>query len=124
MKNQQELQEELIIAIAQAAGWTDCRLVIKGAGGGTRSPTAHGKPPNRKYEAPCPRYTIDLNAMHQAEEVLKDKGLFSSYLSNLALVCGFKAQGDEAWNRLHVGLEKVVSATALQRAKAFKETLS
>jgi hypothetical protein len=83
MKNQQELQEELIIAIAEAAGWTDCRLVIKGAGGGTVYPTAHGKPPNRKYEAPCPRYTADLNAMHEAQKIFKGgmRNVYDTYLN-------------------------------------------
>ena len=110
MKNQQELQEELIIAIAEAAGWTDCRLVIKGAGGGTVYPTAHGKPPNRKYEAPCPRYTADLNAMHQAEKSLSNDQwwVFVEHLTN---ICGG-------------GIVLCISATALQRATAFKETLS
>lgn len=63
--------EQQNIAIAQACGWTDCRLAIKGAGGGTRSATAHGKPPKRNYEADCPNYCNDLNAMHKAENSMK-----------------------------------------------------
>ena len=110
MKNQQELQEELIIAIAQAAGWTDCRLVIKGAGGGTRSPTAHGKPPNRKYEAPCPRYTIDLNAIHQAEKIFK-LGMRNKYDAYLCLI----AERDHCF---------IWELTDKQKSEAFKETLA
>jgi hypothetical protein len=66
----------------------------------------------------------DLNAMHEAEKVMKAKGIFSSYLSALAKVCGFDAQGDEAWHKLHAGMEAVASATAAQRAEAFLRTLN
>lgn len=62
--------EEKRIKIAEKCGWTKCRLAIKGAGGGTRWPTAHGVPPNRNYEAPCPDYFSDLNAMHGAKKLL------------------------------------------------------
>jgi hypothetical protein len=115
--------QEINKAIAEYCGWTECRLTIKGAGGGTRFETAYGKPPNRKYEASCPDYTGCLNAMHAAELVLKEKGILSSYLSCIALVCGFKAQGDYAWKELHAGLQAVVRATAKQRAEAFLRTV-
>lgn len=65
-------EEAKIIAIAITQGWTECRSVIKGPGGGTRYPTAHGKPPGRAYEAPCPRCTRDLNAMASAVDYLRN----------------------------------------------------
>lgn len=100
-----EDEESIIITIAEAEGWTECRSVIKGAGGGTRTPTAHGKPPNRNYEAPCPRYTIDLNAMHRAEQKLTDvqKDLYINQFG-----------GKDGPSQ-----QDLIFATALQRAKAF-----
>ena len=70
-----------------------------------------------------PNYCGDLNLIHEAELVLKEKGLLSCYLSNIALVCGFKAQGEYEWNGLHAGLQAVVRATSKQRAEAFLKTL-
>ena len=71
-----------------------------------------------------PDYLNDLNAMHEAEEILKQKRVFTSYLSAIAKTCGFKAHGSEAWFYLHAGLEAVASATAAQRAEAFLRTLN
>jgi hypothetical protein len=66
-----------------------------------------------------PNYAADLNACCEFEIRLKKLGVFSSYLSHLAIVCGFNAQGDEAWFKLHSGLEAVCSATAIQKCEAF-----
>lgn len=64
----------------------------------------------------------DLNACAEFEYELKKLGVFSAYLSNLALTCGFNAQGDEAWFKLNAGLEAVCSATARQRCIAYLKT--
>ncbi len=132
-------QEEKRVKIAEACGWTKCRLTIKGAGGGTRWPTAHGIPPGRGYEAPCPDYFNDLNAMHKAEtKVLsvdrKDEygrpvysfKLQSNFFLNLLVSTGHCEDYDEAFSfpisRVHG--ERVVSATADERAEAFGQTLN
>lgn len=75
-------------------------------------------------EADCllPDYPFDLNACAEFEYELKKLGVFSAYLSNLALTCGFNAQGDEAWFKLNAGLEAVCSATARQRCIAYLRT--
>lgn len=69
-----------------------------------------------------PNYPFDLNACAEFEYELKKLGVFSAYLSNLALTCGFNAQGDEAWFKLNAGLEAVCSATARQRCLAYLKT--
>jgi hypothetical protein len=100
-------------AIAAACGFTSIRMVMCDAMG-----LLNGK------LSFLPDYLNDLNAMVEAEKMIKAKGLFPSYLSALALVCGFKPQGDEAWYKLHAGCEAVTSATAAQRAAAFLRTLN
>jgi hypothetical protein len=99
--------QEINKTIAEYCGWTECRLTIKGAGGGTRNETAYGKPPARKYEAPCPDYTRDLNAMHEAEKVLERKQ-WHVYADNI--------------DEMHRKIE-LIHATARQRAEAFLRTL-
>jgi len=100
--------QEINKAIAEYCGWTECRLTIKGAGGGTVFETAYGKPPNRKYEAPCPDYTGCLNAMHEAEKNLKEKHTHA-YACNLNQAVWY-------WGLIH--------STAKQRAEAFLKTIN
>lgn len=113
--------EKQRLAIASACGWHE-----KPEPHGSFNATAWWQNEHRypSYEMPVPNYREDLNAMHEAEEILKQKGVFTSYLSALAKTCGFKAQGSEAWFYLHAGLEAVASATAAQRAEAFLKTLN
>lgn len=62
-----------------------------------------------------PRYTKDLNAMHEAENVLTDRNQRYQY---------FYVELPRFWNpRQHSELETVASATARQRAEAFLRTL-
>ena len=93
--------EQQRIAIAEACGWT---LYYKGAirADGHRS-EVWGKPP---HEA-LPDYLNDLNAMHEAEKVIRERAdRVDSYLDQL----------DGAMSGVH--------ATAAQRAEAFLKTLN
>jgi hypothetical protein len=109
--------EQINIAIAESLGWTNCRLAIKGAGGGTRYPTAHGIPPNRKYEASCPNYTSDLNACHEFEKTLDDD-LDLDYSENLESVTGTRWGANNSYD-----MSKYRSATARQRCEAYLKTI-
>lgn len=101
--------QEINKTIAEYCGWTECRLTIKGAGGGTRFETAYGKPPARKYEAPCPDYTGCLNAIHEAEKFLKG-GIRNTYDANLIII----SERDYCF---------VWEMSAKQKAEAFLRTL-
>jgi len=103
--------EQINIAIAESLGWTNCRLAIKGAGGGTRYPTAHGIPPNRKYEASCPNYTADLNAMHHAMLLHPRKELLRDFLYLEVLEDPSNTTNEPAW------------ATAKQWATAYLRSI-
>ena len=100
--------EQINIAIAESLGWTNCRLVIKGAGGGTRYPTAHGMPPNRKYESSCPNYTSDLNAIHEAEALI--------------IKLGHRAIRTYE-DLLQKQIANIIFATARQRCEAYLKTI-
>lgn len=103
------------IAIAEACGWTKCRLAIKGAGAPERGPSPYGLPPGRNYEAPITTYERDLNAMHEAEKVLKPgfgEGSWMHYSDFLRGICGGGS---------HL---QIIHATAAQRAEAFLRTLN
>lgn len=111
--------EQINIAIAESLGWTNCRLVIKGAGGGTRYPTAHGMPPNRKYESSCPNYTSDLNACHECVRSLtyEQRTTYREHLSKIWTRdynsrCGLFPRHDDS-----------VNATARQRCEAYLKTI-
>lgn len=103
--------EQINIAIAESLGWTNCRLAIKGAGGGARYLTAHGIPPNRKYEALCPNYTADLNAMHKAMLLHPRKDLLRKFLYLEVLEDPTNTTNEPAW------------ATAKQWATAYVKSL-
>jgi hypothetical protein len=107
------------IAIAEACGW---KYHGEATYGGTHR-NGWWKDDSYSFHG-IPDYLNDLNAMHEAEKEIKAKRVFSAYLSELALVCGFQPHGDEAWHKLHAGLESVASATAAQRAEAFLRTLN
>jgi len=93
--------QQIDAAIAGSCGWTE---IGECENGGFR---VRGFPPDR-YEAhrkPIPNYCGDLNAMHEAEKVLRN-GEWDTYVDLLA----------DTWI-------EVAHATARQRAKAFLRTL-
>ena len=99
------------IAIAEACGWTDCRIGSPGAGACIdRSGRPVGTPPKRKYTCDLPDYLNNLNAMHEAESSLQHYGTF---VDTLASVMKQPRQGI-----------MLVHATAEQRAEAFLKTLN
>jgi hypothetical protein len=100
--------QQINAAIAQACGWTECRLVTKVVLSVLRDPVAYGVPPNGTYEIACPNYCTDLNSMHEAEKVLRDTDLLLKY-------------GMHICNSHHY--QYLLCATARQRAEAFLRAL-
>ena len=108
------------IAIAETCGW---KPDDDGDGTGWKGSRIHqrliGKKPTFRdgkvvsylLEQTVPDYLNDLNAMHEAENVLvwrvAEKGCWSEYCDYLSDVCGLDAFG----------------ATATQRAEAFLRTI-
>ena len=103
------------IAIAEACGWTKCRLAIKGAGAPERGKSPYGVPPRREYEVSLPNYTQDLNAMHEAEKVLPDGHTYWEFIRILDDIVKHGPHIDYVADR--------ASATAAQRAEAFLRTI-
>lgn len=103
-------KEQMRIAIAEACGWTKCRLTIRGAGAPERRPSPHGFPPDKNYEAPLPEYLSCLNAMHEAEKHLPEDKF--TYIANLASVVAMEE-----------GFNPICLSTAEQRAEAFLKTI-
>jgi hypothetical protein len=106
--------EQINAAIAEACGWTECRLVAKLVLSVLRDPVAYGIPPNGTYEIACPNYSTDLNAMHEAEKVLNKEQVreYQTYMYDMA--CEIKNT---------CGRWMPYSATARYRAEAFLRTL-
>ena len=110
------------IAIAEACGWTECRLGGYGAGGAVeRSRRPVGTPPKRKYTCELPYYLHDLNAMHEAEKVLMDEQLeaWAQWLCALTMTDS-QIYGKRVW----CAVKMAARATASQRAEAFLRTLN
>ena len=106
--------EQINAAIAEACGWTECRLVAKVVLSVLRDPVAYGVPPNGNYEIACLNYCFDLNAMHEAEKVLTDEQYM--HFSDCLWDAEYEGQNQiKKWRWL--------STTARQRAKAFLRTL-
>ena len=96
--------EQQRIAIAEACGWTEiepCTCCDGVSRGYTPTPGAHKKH--------LPNYLNDLNAMHDAEKVLKG-GMRSTYDAELTLICS--RDYNFIWE-----------STASQRAEAFLRTI-
>lgn len=99
--------EQINAAIAKACGWTQfTRIGINGING-----WMHGIPPDGygPFEE-LPNYCTDLNAMHEAEEMLlwnKGPGVWECYRNKLRGKYG----------------EDDIHTTARQRAEAFLRTL-
>jgi hypothetical protein len=110
---------QINIAIAEALGWKKCRLSIKGAGGGTRALTAYGIPPNRNYEADCPNYCNDLNAMHEAEAEESVDLDWIKYWEILEDITGSRTFD----KFICEDCRSMLSPTARQRAETFLKTL-
>jgi hypothetical protein len=100
--------EQINAAIADACGWTECRLVAKVVLSTLRDPVAYGIPPNGTYEIACPNYSTDLNAMHEAEGTLSTANMYAMEVE-VKRVLGAR--------------EFYFHATARQRAEAFLRTL-
>ena len=88
------------IAIAEACGWTSCRII-------------HGDPMGYPVNVPdqlivIPNYLNDLNAMHEAE-----KGLTNEQLE---VYCNILHKPNH-------GVYWAIHATASQRAEAFLRTI-
>ena len=123
--------EKQRIAIAEACGWTEiepCTCCDEVSRGYTPRPGTHKKH--------LPDYLNDLNAMHEAEKVLWDKGLMLEFVNQLVgIVCaakGFrldKLATDEVAAYVTVLCLAVQPkpmlhhATAAQRAEAFLRTI-
>ena len=99
------MNKEQQIAIAQACGWTgfnpdnipDCLQYTARA-------------PSGKWGL-IPDYLNDLNAMHEAEKVVKDLGLYRKFLYLVVLEDPSNVSNEPAW------------ATAAQRGEAFLKTI-
>ena len=94
--------EQQRIAIAEACGWEPL-------------PEGHFHPDNPIGQT-MPNYLFDLNAMHDAEKVLKQR--WSNYCEKLLEIVEPEPRSLEVchyWNLLH--------ATASQRAEAFLRTI-
>lgn len=91
--------EQINAAIAEACGWTE-----------VNSAHRSGKAPGADYVGGefIPDYCADLNAMHEAEKVLRDTDLLLKY-------------GMHICNSHHY--QYLLCATARQRAEAFLRTL-
>lgn len=101
--------EQINIAIAKACGWKQISIHMGLA-------TVWVDPSGNKQEN-FPDYCNDLNAMHEAEESIKDEDQQIAYMTNLSNLCF--GSGDQStdthWNYIH--------APAHKRAKAFLQTL-
>jgi hypothetical protein len=95
--------DQINAAIAEACGWTKINVEHRSG----ISPT-NGLMMGAEF---FPKYTKDLNAMHEAEKVLVQLKLSGKYEFNLARNGGNRHE----WSKTH--------ATARQRAEAFLRTL-
>jgi hypothetical protein len=108
MEGGEMTDEEINMVIAEICGWKEVELAIRGAGGGTRTPTPYGKPPGRKYIADCPDYCNDLNAIAEAEKHLSEDQL--------------EAMNTRVWEAT-MNQKCIWQATARQRAMALLEAV-
>jgi hypothetical protein len=111
--------EQINAAIAEACGWTECRLVAKVVLSVLRDPVAYGVPPNGTYEFACLNYCNDLNAMHDAEKVLdyEQCEAYSNAVADIVQAANHNKDYPLPWHFARI------YATARQRAEAFLRTL-
>ena len=107
--------EKQRIAIATACGWTDCLFPLAS---NVSLPFTErvlcGIPPHSTIHKPLPDYLGDLNACHEMEKVLTEKGV-NEWWSYVAFI--------NRHNPRPFGTETAVHATAAQRCEAFLRTL-
>ena len=100
------------IAIAQACGWTKI---------GYHEQEITGRKPTNGFYEIIPDYLNDLNAMHEAEEVLLGDQRIT-FLDELLDVLGLKL-GSGGWDMDFISVWQMTRATAAQRAEAFLRTI-
>ena len=107
--------QEINIAIAEACfpGWKEAEFYEDGAVRLYKAGKMYFSALAEDMGTPCgiPNYCHDLNAMHEAETTLRDS---EAYLEILKEVCR---------DHYQVDLRFCVSATARQRAEAFRRTI-
>jgi hypothetical protein len=99
-------------AIATACGWTEIRRQNLYAG--DRDLYGNQLIGGEKHRNRLPDYLNDLNAMHEAEKMLTDKGV-NAWWAYVAFI--------NRHNPTPFGSETAVHATAAQKSKAFCDTL-
>ena len=112
--------EKQRIAIAEACGW---KLILADC---WEKDGRYAGVCGRPDYAQLPDYLNDLNAMHEAEKVLRSQGQFGEYTFTLA------GLNDAAWkhgaNFARIAWEsmlfRVAQSTAAERAEAFLRTLN
>jgi hypothetical protein len=108
MEGNEMTDEEINAVIAEFCGWTEIKMAIRGAVRGTRTTTLYGKPPGRRYVAPCPDYCSDLNAIAEAEKHLTEDQL--------------EAMNTRIWAAM-MNTDYIWQVTARQRAMALIEAV-
>ena len=106
---------EMNKAIAEHLGWKSVHVYEDDAG-----PPIHcGIPPgSSSSHSKIPRYSEDLNAMHEAE-----KAAFKSSTLWLEFACNILSVLEAADMSVTDGMTCVLQATAAQRAEAFLRTI-
>lgn len=111
-------EEKQRIAIAEFCGWKDCHKSLAGFddGDGITDRYVIGIPPDCILHRKLPYYLNDLNAMHEAEKVVKPVHIYNEQLEIVVLGCAMC--GKDA-----VAEFRVRHATAAQRAEALLKTI-
>lgn len=115
------------VKIAELCGWTNCHLCTlqefneggSDLDGMLDSPV--GYKPGEKYVSPIPRFTDDLNAMHETFMYLLNLDVIPAYYwENLGKILNWKGEGRDTrlWSCV------VHTATAAQRAEALVLTMT
>lgn len=128
-------KEKQRIAIAEACGWKDIRLIefFNEEGGwtapGGKRDYIQGMPNSYAPDGTeVPDYLSDLDAMHEAEKVLEDPQengrLMATYcIWKLPAVCGIYTKANESSWAGSTMTYWLIHATAAQRAEAFLRTI-
>lgn len=110
--------EKQRIAIAEACGWKRDEWTDTGPYPETYTGWSH---PEHGFVQILPDYLSDLNAMHEAERVLRNEQ-FDRYRADLWMCVGNEDFAFESCAPL-TAIRFFVSATAAQRAEAFLRTI-
>lgn len=119
MKNTQikMSDQEINIAIAEACGWVERDEPKGSAAPKTWWHGPHRYPPNLM---PVPDYCNDLNAMHEALELISQQCKDSDFWFFLRKIIGFP-DAESDWDEYYYF--QAINATAHQRAEAFLRTI-